>query len=173
MKALFATSLLSSVLSATCGITPITHHMLNAQVLRYSPVTGCQEHLPPGLPQSLLALKAKASKDPDLPTLRESLTGPHSKEFWKAMDKEIQSLESKGTWKVVQRDSLPEGTTVVPGTWAQRIKRLPTGELNKFKSRWCCRGDLQDYDGEPYSPLVGWPTVRLGLLLAAAHGWKS
>ena len=72
--------------------------MLNAQVLGYSLVTGLQEHLPPRLPQSLLALKAKASKNPDLPTLWESLTRLHAEEFWKAMDKEIQSLESKGTW---------------------------------------------------------------------------
>ena len=76
--------------------------MLNAQVMGYSPVTGCQESLPPGLPQSLFALKAKASKDPDLPTLRESLTGPYAEEFWEAMDKEIQSLEGKGIWTVVE-----------------------------------------------------------------------
>ena len=89
------------------------------------------------------------------------------------MDKEIASLESKGTWKVVERSAMPSGFKAVPGTWAQRIKRLPDGQLNKFKSRWCCRGDLQKYDGISYSPLVGWPTVRAGLLLAAAHGWKS
>ena len=67
----------------------------------------------------------------------------------------------------------PHLLKAVPGTWAQRIKRLPSGELNKFKSRWCCRGDPQEYEGIAYSPLVGWPTVRTGLLKAAAHGWKS
>jgi len=122
---------------------------------------------PPGISQSPWAMKAKVSKDPDLPSLRDSLNGPHSEDFWKAMDSEIASLESKGTWKIVDR-SKP-----VPGTWAQRIKRLPGGDLNKFKSRWCCRGDLQNYEGVSYSPLVGWPTVRAGLILAAAHGWKS
>ena len=91
------------------------------------------------------------------------------------MDAEIASLESKGTWEVVDRSSMPPGTKAVPGTWAQRIKRLPNGQLNKHKSRWCCRGDLQrsSYEGIPYSPLVGWPTVRAALVLSAAHGWKS
>jgi hypothetical protein len=118
-------------------------------------------------------MKAKASKDPDLPSLKDSLNGPCAEEFWKAMDSEIASLESKGTWKVVDRSSMPNDTKPVPGTWAQRIKRLPGGDLNKFKSRWCCRGDLQHYEGNSYSPLVGWPTVRAGIILAAAHGWKS
>jgi hypothetical protein len=90
------------------------------------------------------------------------------------MDSEVASLESKDTYDVVLRSSIPPGTTVVPGTWVQRIKRLPDGKLNKFKkSRWCCRGDLQDYDGIAYSPLVGFPTVRAGMILAATQGWKS
>ena len=155
------------------GITGPSAQALQAQVLGYDPHTGHQEALPPGFIQSPLAMKGKASSDPDIPSLRESLNGPHAEEFWKAMDSEIASLESKGTWKVIDRSEIPPDTHVVPGTWAQRIKRLPNGELNKFKSRWCCRGDLQDYNGIPYSPLVGWPTIRASLLLAAAHGWKS
>lgn len=30
-----------------------------------------------------------------------------------------------------------------------------------------------DIEGPTYSPLVGWPTVRAAMLLAATHGWKS
>ena len=69
--------------------------------------------------QQMLSMKAKASKDPDLPSLRESLTGPHAEQFWLAMDAEIASLESKGTWEVVDRSSIPPGTKVIPGTWVQ------------------------------------------------------
>ena len=177
-----------SILAATLALTnplattsPGLHH-LTLQSKGLDPFAGTHEFSHPGILQSPFALnaldnpatfKAKLSKDPDLPTVQESLTGPYAEEFWKAMDKEIRSLEGKGTWIVVERSSLPDGTTVVPGTWAQRIKRLPMGELSKFKSRWCCRGDLQPYEGEAYSPLVGWPTVRSSLLLAAAQGWKS
>jgi Reverse transcriptase (RNA-dependent DNA polymerase) len=166
-------SLLAMILDRTCGLTPQTVVAMQAQVLGFDPKTGLQELLPPGFVQSPFAMKGKISRDPDIPSLKESLNGPHAEHFWKAMDAEIASLEGKDTWKVVDRSAMPTGTQAVPGTWAQRIKRLPNGELNKFKSRWCCRGDLQDYEGTPYSPLVGWPTVRTGLLLAAAHGWKS
>jgi hypothetical protein len=166
--------MVAMILDRACGgLTPPSACAMHGLVMGFDPNTGLQEHLPPGLIQSPLAMKGKASKDPDLPSLKESLTGPHAEEFWKAMEEEIASLESKNTWKVVQRSSMPEGMKAVPGTWAQRIKRLPSGFLNKFKSRWCCRGDLQEYEGIPYSPLVGWPTVRVALLLAAAHGWKS
>ena len=116
----------------------------------------------PATTQSQLALKAKASPDPDMPSLRESLTGPYAEEHWKAMDKEIASLESKKTYDVVPRSSIPSGTKVIPGTWVQRIKRLPDGKLSKFKSRWCCRGDLQDYDGVSYSRLLDGPLFGLG-----------
>ena len=164
------------------GMTPIAAHLLQAQARGFDPMTCQQESFHPGLLQSPMALvqnpmsfKAKSAHDPDLPTLRESLCGPHAEQFWTAMDAEIASLEKKGTWTVVDRSSMPAGMKAIPGTFAQRIKRLPTGELSKFKSRWCCRGDLmrESYTGEIYAPLVGWPTVRTGLVLAAAHGWKS
>lgn len=174
LKSYAPSSLIAMVIDRACGgLSPPSGRLLQAQVMGYDPLTGFQENLHPATIQSPLAMKAKASKDPDLPSLQESLNGPHSEQFWKAMDAEIASLESKGTWTIVDRSSMPLGMKAVPGTWVQRIKRLPNGELNKFKSRWCCRGDLQDYEGIPYSPLVGWPTVRAGLLLASAHGWKS
>ena len=168
-------SLLATLVGSTTGISSPAAHLLHAQSRAFDPITQHQEDFHPGLIQSPFALKAKASKDPDLPSLKESLTGPHAEHFWLAMDAEIQSLESKGTWEVVDRSSMPSGVKAIPGTWAQRIKQLPTGELNKFKSRWCCRGGVarESYEGSPYSPLVGWPTVRAGLVLAAAHGWKS
>ncbi len=33
--------------------------------------------------------------------------------------------------------------------------------------------DRAHFEGSPYSPLVGWPTIRASLLLAATHGWHS
>ena len=105
-----------------------------------------------------MALQGK-TKDPDLPSTREALSGPHAKKFWDSMDKEIASLELKDAWEVVDRSSIPAGMKAVPGTWAHRIKRLPCGTLNKMKSRWCRRGDLMNLEGPTYSPMVGWPTV--------------
>ena len=176
-------AMLAAALAMTnvVNTTPPTAHMLQAQAIGFDPHTGIQECTRPDSLASALAIdmprimKAKKSKDPDLPSLRESLTGPHAEEFWKAMDKEIASLEGKGTWEVVDRKDVPANVKVIPGTWCQRIKRHPDGRLNKFKSRWCFRGDLEraTYEGNPYSPLVGWPTIRASLLLAASKGWKS
>ena len=175
MAQLLPLSLLASVVSAHTGLTLPSALLLRAQSFGFDPITGIQEDFHPGLLQSPFAFKAKASRDPDLPTLAESISSPYAEQFWTAMDTEISSLEGKGTWTVVDRSSLPPNTRTIPGTWAQRVKRMPSGELAKFKSRWCCRGDLQkaDYEGSNYSPLVGWPTVRTALTLAAAHGWKS
>ena len=83
--------------------------------------------------QSARALLGKCS-DPDLPSVKESINGPHAEDFWKAMDAEIASLEAKKAWEVVERSSIPAGMKAIPGTWAQRIKRKPSGELSKFKS---------------------------------------
>jgi hypothetical protein len=83
-------------------------------------------------------MKGKVSRDPDIPSLKESLSGPNAEHFWLAMDAKIASLEGKNTWKVVDRSSMPPNQHAVPGTWAQRIKRLPNRELNNFKSCWCC-----------------------------------
>ena len=168
-------TMLASVVGAQSGISPISVHMMKAQAMGMDSLTNLQEEFPPGLLQSPFAFKAKASRDPDLPTLTESITGPNAKQFWTAMDAEIASLESKGTWTVVDRSSVPSNVKVIPGAFCQRVKRLPSGLLSKFKSRWCCRGDLQknEMEGSNYSPLVGWPTVRTALTLAATHGWKS
>jgi hypothetical protein len=73
----------------------------------------------PATTHSQLALKAKVSKDPDLPSLRRSLTGPYAEELWKAIDSEVESLESKDTYDVVLCSFIPAGTPVVPGTWVQ------------------------------------------------------
>ena len=170
----------SLALTNTVEVSVATANHLQFQALGMDPYTGTQDFLHPGIMQSpmalqAMALKAKKSKDPDIPSTREALSGPYAEDFWRAMDDEIQSLEAKGTWKVVERSALPSDAKVIPGTWSHRIKRRPDGRLNKFKSRWCFRGDLErdTYEGNPYSPLVGWPTVRAALLLAATHGWKS
>jgi hypothetical protein len=154
------------------GLSNPSAMLLAANALGLDTSTGLQEDLYPGQLQSPMVLQGRA-KDPDLPTTREALTGPYAEQFWESMDKEIVSLEAKDAWEIVDRSSLPPGMEVVPGTWAHRVKRLPCGTLNKMKSRWCCRGDIQSVDGPTYSPLVGWPTVRAAMLLAATHGWES
>jgi len=148
----------------------LAHHLLKSRMLGTDPHTRAIDSLQPLSIGSEFALKAKSRHDPDLPSVHEALTGNHSKEFFKAMDKEILDLESMGTWEIIARNQLPSQTKVIPSTWAMRIKRFPDGRLNKFKERFCVRGDLMTkgmhYD-ESYSPVCGWPTIRASLILAA------
>ena len=114
-------------------LTTFSAFMMVAEEMRLDSFTGLQEEFHPLMFQSARALLGKRS-DPDLPSIKESINGPHAEEFWKAMDAEIASLEAKKAWDVVERSSIPSGMKAVPGTWAQRIKRKPSGELSKFKS---------------------------------------
>ena len=103
------------------GISPPASAMLSASAFGMDPSTGLQEDLYPWQLQSPMALQGK-TKDPDLPSTREALSGPKAEEFWNSMDKEIASLELKDAWEVVDRSSIPAGMKAVPGTWAHRIK---------------------------------------------------
>ncbi len=138
---------------------------------------GFEEDSHPWSCQSPWALKAKAVRDPDLPSLREALSGPYSEQFWKAMDKEIDCLEDMKTWDVVPRSTIPKVMTAIPGPWALRTKRYPNGRLNKHKARFCVMGNRMErgvhYFEDSYSPLVGWPTIRAAMVLSASAGWKS
>ena len=109
----------------------------------------------------------KANKDnPDNPTLSEALSGPYKEEFLKAMKLEIEELETHNTWTIVPRSTVPEEKTVLPGTWAMKIKRYPDGRLRKFKARFCTRGDKQ-IEGihytDKYAPVVAWSMVMMML----------
>ena len=95
-------SLIGFVCAYLFAMSPVSAHMLQSQVQGYNPMSGTQEFLHPRIMQSPFALKASARRDPDLPTLRESISGPHAEQFWNAMDKEIASLESMNTWTVVE-----------------------------------------------------------------------
>ena len=81
----------------------------------------------------------------------EALSGPHRDEFLEVMRNEITELENHGTWPVMRRSEIPsvkqkDGSfkkpPILAGTWAFKVKRFPSGELRKIKSRSCARGDL-------------------------------
>jgi hypothetical protein len=131
--------------------------------------TGLIDNIRPDILQFAGALKATPGKDPDLPTFREAMAGPDKDLFEEAMANEIQELEDHKTWNVVKRNSVPQGSKVLPSTWVLRTKRYPDGRLRKHKARFCVRGDRQvegiDYT-DKYSPVVAWSTVRLLLTIA-------
>jgi hypothetical protein len=114
---------------------------------------------------SPLALAAKAN-DADTPNWHEAMNGPNAEGYWEACEKELATLEDMNVWDVVNKESW---MNVLPGTWAFKQKRFPSGEIRKLKARFCARGDRQiehvDYF-ETFAPVVSWTTVRLLLMLS-------
>ena len=82
------------------------------------------------------------SHDPDTTTYMEASSGENSKEYFKAMDDEIQILMRRDTWEIVSRKSVAD-QNVLPGTWYFKCKRKPDWTIRKFKAQYCVRGDIQ------------------------------
>ena len=116
-----------------------------------------------------MILAAKANSE-DNPTWDEAMSGPLKEGYWEAALKEMDILQVKQAWDVVQREDY---MNVLPGTWAFKCKRFPDGAVRKLKARFCVRGDRQkkevDYF-ETFAPVVNWNTVRLMLILSQVMG---
>ena len=88
---------------------------------------------------------------------------------------EIATLEAINAWEVLEYDSetMPNAIRL---TWAFKCKRFPDGLIEKFKARFCARGDMQ-LEGvdffETYAPVVQWTTIRLMFILEVLLGLKS
>ena len=116
----------------------------------------------------------KAAKDdPDTFGWDVAMNSPERDEWIKSAQKEIDSLTKHGTWTEINKS---EATSkIIPTQWVFRNKRKPSGELKSRKSRLVVRGDLQTKDANEsfFAPVVGWPTVRLFLILALLIGWVT
>ena len=75
------------------------------------------------------SMKASATVNPDSPRLHKAMHGKHREGFLKAMGKEISKLESHGTWYIVRKTSMPQGTNLLTSTWAFIIKQYPDGRM--------------------------------------------
>ncbi|CAI7912875.1 unnamed protein product, partial [Closterium sp. NIES-54] len=76
---------------------------------------------------------------PDIPTPRsyaEAIEGPYSSQWEAAMDAEMASWKSTGTYA---DDIPPPGANIVSGMWIFRVKR-PPGSPPVFKARYVARG---------------------------------
>jgi hypothetical protein len=115
------------------------------------------------------AFAARANAE-DTPRYHEAMSGPDAPGFTTAMEMELDQLESMEAWDVVPRQkAIDENKKIFDSVWAFRRKRYPDGSVKKLKARLCVRGDQQE-EGvdffETYSPVVGWSTIRLLLVLS-------
>ncbi|CAI7808351.1 unnamed protein product [Closterium sp. NIES-53] len=127
----------------------------------------------PHLVSSLLAPEGDPDA-PDIPTPRsyaEAIEGYYSSQWQAAMDAEMASWKSTGTYV---DEVPPPGANIVSGMWIFRVKR-PPGSPPVFKARYVARGFSQrqgvDYF-QTFSPTPKMTTLRVLLHVAAQRDYE-
>ncbi|CAI7749710.1 unnamed protein product [Closterium sp. NIES-54] len=132
----------------------------------------------PRFASMLLALEGDPSAL-DMSTPRsyaEAITGPYSSQWQAAMDAEMASWKSKGTYV----DQVPPpGANIVDVMWIFRVKRLP-GSPPAFKARYVARGFSQRQGVDyflTFSPTPKMTTLRFSLpqptILSTSHSLSA
>ncbi|CAI7907240.1 unnamed protein product, partial [Closterium sp. NIES-54] len=111
---------------------------------------------------------------PDIPTPRsyaEAITGPYSSQWQTAVDADMASWKSTGTYV----DAVPPScANIVDGMWIFKVKR-PSGSPPAFKARYVARG-LNQRQGAEYfqnfSPTPKMTTLRVLLFGAAQRDYE-
>lgn len=105
-------------------------------------------------------------------TYREAISGPHARKWDDSMKRELESLKSNGVLELV---TPPRDVNPIGCKWVYKIKLLPDGRIDKFKSRLVAQGFTQrqgrDFDAT-YSPVASFSSIRLVLAMAADMLWK-
>ncbi|CAI5957374.1 unnamed protein product [Closterium sp. NIES-64] len=102
----------------------------------------------------------------DIPTSRsyaEAVEGPYSSQWQAAMDAEMASWKSTGTYV---DEVPPPGANIVSGMWIFRVKR-PPGSPPVFKARYVARGFSQ-WQGVDYFQTFS-PTPKMTTLWVLLH----
>ncbi|CAI7923013.1 unnamed protein product, partial [Closterium sp. NIES-53] len=103
---------------------------------------------------------------PDIPTPRSyavAITGPYSSQWQAAMDAEMASWKSTGTYV----DGVPPpGANIVDGMWIFRVKR-PPGSPPAFKARYVARGFSQRQGADYFQTFS--PTPKMTILWVLLH----
>ncbi|CAI7779403.1 unnamed protein product [Closterium sp. NIES-53] len=106
---------------------------------------------------------------PDIPNPRsyaEAIEGPYSSQWQAAMDAEMASRKSTGTYV---DEVPPPGANIVSGMWIFRVK-LPSGSSPVFKAHYVARGFSQRQGADffqTFSPTPKMTTLRVLLRVAS------
>jgi hypothetical protein len=115
----------------------------------------------------------EAARDQQEPrSYREATTGKHRAKWQAAMEEELASLETRGTWRVVPK---PHDVRLVGCKWVYKLKTAADGSIQRYKARLVAQGYTQregdDYN-EVYAPVTTSKTLRVLLAVAAAKGLR-
>ncbi|CAI5469402.1 unnamed protein product [Closterium sp. Yama58-4] len=101
----------------------------------------------------------------------EAISGPYSSQWQTAMDAEMASWKSTGTYV---DEVPPPGANIVDGMWIFRVKR-PPGSPPVFKARYVARGFSQRQGVDffqTFSPTPKMTTLRVLLHVAAQRDYE-
>ncbi|CAI7762097.1 unnamed protein product, partial [Closterium sp. NIES-54] len=119
---------------------PAACRLDNASALVADSVHACPPSVGAAVPRFSSLLTPEGDPDaPDIPTPRsyvEAITCPYSSQWQAAMDAEMASWKSRGTYV---DEVPPPGMNIVDGMWIFRVKR-PPGSPPAFKARYVARG---------------------------------
>ena len=80
------------------------------------------------------------------------MSGPDASMWEKAIDKEMTSLLSNGTWILKE---IPEGVKPIPVKWVYKIKKDAAGNIERYMARLVAKGFKQREgvdNNEVYAP---------------------
>lgn len=97
-------------------------------------------HEEPYLPPPSVSTYAVKIRDRDTPTVRQALDSEHRPAWVESMQKELRALFN-GTLRPIADSDIPSNATIMQSTMQLRVKRKPSGEIDKLKSRLCACGD--------------------------------
>ena len=98
---------------------------------------------------------------------KDALSRKDANDWIESYRREYQGFIDRDALEVVPR---PKGAKVL-GTLTRNEYKTKNGVLDKLKTRWCVRGDQQDYQiNDSYAPVLKAPEVRLITAIAAEHG---
>ncbi|CAI7864208.1 unnamed protein product [Closterium sp. NIES-54] len=167
----------ASALSASASVCPLS---VRGECALGTDVLGdrqeefeCFSAAVPHLVSMLLAPEGDPDA-PDIPTPRsyaEAIEGPYSSQWQAAMDAEMASWKSTGTYV---DEVPPPGANIVSGMWIFRVKR-PSGSPPVFKARYVARGFSHRLGVDffqTFSPTPKMTTLRVMLHVAAQRDYE-
>ncbi len=102
-------------------------------------------------------------------TYNEATSGPQKRQWEAAILDELQALASNNVWELVDA---PKGANIVSNKWVFKVKRLPNGQIDRYKARLVARGFSQRYGVdylETFAPVVRMESLRILLAVGAAE----
>ncbi|CAI7794742.1 unnamed protein product [Closterium sp. NIES-53] len=102
-------------------------------------------------------------------TVQQALGGKHREKWREAMDKELEALKERNTWKVVPI-GVARNKTILTRKWVFHVKTKADGTIDKFEARWVVRGFDQEHGHdftETFAPVSRHTSLRILLTIAA------